>query len=282
MKKQILLLITLIISYLNIQAKVIYTEKDSTIFESYIKQLTPIKNQPIDKIIVETAIYFLNSPYVESTLECIDNEQLVVNLRQFDCTTFVENCIALAKTVKSESPTFQMFCDNLIKMRYRNGQINGYTSRIHYMTEWIYENQKNGNLQNITLDLGGNSYAKVINFMSAHPDSYINLKDNPENLKKIKEIEEEISQLNTYSYLAKKMILLRERRINNGNIILFSTNIQGLDYTHMGIAFREKSEMHFIHASSRNRKVVIESKTLQNYCLTSTSCNGISVLQIKD
>ena len=62
-------------------------------------------------------------PYVASTLEVNPDEELVVNLRQLDCTTLVENVVALTLTVREEHPTFVSFCRNLEKIRYSGGQL---------------------------------------------------------------------------------------------------------------------------------------------------------------
>lgn len=58
---------------------------------------------------------FIGVPYVASTLEVNPDEELVVNLRQLDCTTLVENVVALTLTVREEHPTFVSFCRNLEK-----------------------------------------------------------------------------------------------------------------------------------------------------------------------
>ncbi len=45
---------------------------------------------------LEIGKFFLGTPYVVGTLETKRGEHLVVNLREFDCVTFVENVVALA------------------------------------------------------------------------------------------------------------------------------------------------------------------------------------------
>ena len=72
-------------------------------------------------------------PYVAKTLEVNREERLVVNLRQLDCTTYVETVMALALCMKQKAHTFQAFCRNLQRLRYEDGKV-AYTHRLHYFT----------------------------------------------------------------------------------------------------------------------------------------------------
>ena len=87
---------------------------------------------------------FLGLPYVAHTLEINDDERLVVNTRQLDCTTLVENVTALTLCAQRGQYTWRDYLRTLTAMRYRNGKITDYTSRIHYFTEWITANTKEG------------------------------------------------------------------------------------------------------------------------------------------
>ncbi len=78
------------------------------------------------------------------TLECNDKEQLVVNIRELDCTTLVETAAALYITHKNGGRTFGDYCKTLENIRYRNGKANGYSSRLHYFSEWIDNNCRTG------------------------------------------------------------------------------------------------------------------------------------------
>ncbi|MFV0420091.1 MAG: N-acetylmuramoyl-L-alanine amidase-like domain-containing protein [Dysgonomonas sp.] len=261
---------------------IIYSEADSVIYEAYVKQFTKERDKPFEEVLINTTKLFLGKPYVASTLEASENEGLVINLREFDCTTFVENCIALSLTIKSENPTFENYCQQLIRIRYRNGKIDGYTSRLHYTNDWIYENEKHSIIKNISSIMGGEQVEKEINFMTTHPQSYKHLKDNRKNIEKLERIENEINSRSNYIVIAKENIINIEKSIRNGDIIAFATSTKGLDYSHIGMAYWKAGNLYFIHASSRMKKIVIEEKTLSEYCKMSKSCTGISILRITD
>ena len=43
--------------------------------------------QEADNVTLKYALKFINTPYVAHTLEINDQEQLVINLKEVDCTT---------------------------------------------------------------------------------------------------------------------------------------------------------------------------------------------------
>ncbi|HMM04681.1 MULTISPECIES: N-acetylmuramoyl-L-alanine amidase-like domain-containing protein [unclassified Dysgonomonas] len=259
---------------------IVSTPADLRIYEAYIKQFEKQKDKPFEEIFINTAKYFLGKPYVASTLEVPDTERMVVNLREFDCTTFVENCIALSQVIKSGDFSYDNYLQTLITMRYRDGEVAGYTSRLHYTSDWIYENEKHGLLRNISSEIGGEKVKKDVNFMTTHPQLYKHLKGNAQNIEKLDKIEKNISKRNAYEILPTAAIYNSQQKIKTGDIIVFATSIAGLDYSHIGIAYWQKEELHFIHASSKARQVIIEQKTLLEYCQTSKSCTGVTVLRI--
>lgn len=261
---------------------IIYQKEDSLIFVRYIEQFKPEKDLPFNQLLVKTAKFFLGKPYVASTLEASDNETLIINLRELDCTTFVENCIALTRVIKSGDSSFENYCSCLINMRYRGGEIKGYTSRLHYTSDWIYENERNNLLRNISTDIGGKIVNHPLSFMSGHPQLYKHLKDNEANISKMKEIERAVNNRDNYRVIPVEFISKNKEKIESGDIVVFATSLQGLDYSHIGIAYWQNGELHFIHASSKQRQVVIEKKTLVEYCVDSKSCSGISILRINN
>ena len=73
---------------------------------------------------------FIGRPYVASTLEGDTHERLVVNTRQLDCTTLVENVVALTLCAQSHQYSYFAFKHMLVDLRYRGGIIDGYPSRL--------------------------------------------------------------------------------------------------------------------------------------------------------
>lgn len=257
--------------------KIYYTDEDRAIFNRYVAEVGADKSLPTGELMVKTARFFLGTPYVAATLEK-EPETLVINLREMDCTTLVENTLALTRTIQSGAPTFENFCKNLQQLRYRNGEIHDYTSRLHYTTDWIYENQRKGIVQDVTSDAGGVVLPIHLSFMSTHPESYKPLKENPELTAIIAAKEKEINT-RTYYYIPETEINRCVAGMDNGDIVCFVTTIKGLDISHVGIIYRVGDKLTFIHASTTQKKVVVNEAPLQDYVESLKRNSGIMVVR---
>ena len=88
-----------------------------------------------DNAMLNNGINFLDIPYVAHTLEVTDGEEeLIINCDEVDCTTFVEytTCYGASSPTEDGQIAEGDFADKLQMIRYRDGKINGYTSRLHY------------------------------------------------------------------------------------------------------------------------------------------------------
>ena len=219
---------------------------------------------------------FMGTPYVAKTLEIGETETLVVNLQGLDCTTFVENVLAFGQLLKNGESDFDDFTNTLETIRYKNGELDGYGSRLHYFSEWIFNNEKKGLIKEITAEIGGIEINKDINFMGTHRDLYPFLKDD-KNFEKIVETEKELAK-RTFCYLPQNQIAKNEHLIQTGDIIALATSINGLDVTHTGIATREKDgRIHLLHASTGSMEVEVSKLPLAEYLMGIKKNIGIMV-----
>lgn len=258
--------------------KVYASAMDSLIF---LNLIDVVSRQELTKsdCIIETAKFFLETPYVASTLEIDGDEQLVVNLRQMDCTTFVEYVLALSISLTSGKTDFDGFVQSLGKLRYRNGEINGYPSRLHYFTDWLQDNHRKGIITIISNQIGDTQMDTNVDFMTTQTHLYKQL-SNQLYFDKISAIEKNIS---TYEmkYIAKSNIDKVDHLIENGDVIALVTSIAGLDVSHVGLAIKQNGYLHFIHASTSDNKVVITNTPLSSYLLGYKRITGILVARIK-
>lgn len=253
------------------------TQSDKGIFESYLNSVQTVDKLCSDILMDETAKFFLGVPYVGKTLE-YEPERLIVNLREMDCMTFVENVLALAEASASGTPSWQTYLEKLQQIRYRDGKIEDYTSRLHYTSDWIYENEKKGLIADITKEIGGVPLAMDVSFVSTHPESYMQLQSHPEYIAVMAKKEKEINS-RQYYYIPKEEIDKREAQIRTGDIVCFVTSIKGLDISHVGIVHKEGDKMTFIHASSGKKRVIFNEESLQDYVLGIKKSKGIMVLR---
>ena len=260
----------------------IYTQDDIAIFDRYVQYIESCRNKPMEEVLQATAEFFLGSPYVANTLESAVDETLIVNLREFDCTTFVENVIALSLAARSNELSFDAFVDELRIIRYRNGRIDDYSSRLHYTCDWVFENQQRGILENISRQLGGTKDTREINFMTSHREAYRQLTSDERMLQKMSLREKIINDRGGFYYLPKEQISAQSDNIPNMAMIAFVSSIDGLDVSHEGFAYRQNGKLTFIHASSVAKKVIVQPATLSEYCTSQKLCKGVMVIKIKD
>ncbi len=246
---------------------------------------TPPKNQqPTGQdfspgnLVVETGRFFLGAPYREGTLEGPGREKLIVNLHAFDCTTFVETVLALVRCAASGKISPQEFRGNLRRIRYRRGKIDGYASRLHYFTDWLADNQKKKTLTDVSRDLGGERRQKEIHFMTTRRERYAALK-NQTQAGKMRRTERRLSRSPFY-VIGKERVSRIQDDIQPGDLIAFTTNQEGLDVAHVGLAVRERGRLRLLHASRREGAVVVSRETLSAYLRRRGNFTGILVARV--
>ncbi len=277
MKRIIFLLIGLLPALFIVQAQYIMEPEDMDIYSGYIKTLQDKSELPFNDLIIESAKYFLGTPYVAGTLENESgDEELVINLREMDCTTFVEYVLALSRTLKLTDSDVDDFANNLRQIRYRDGRIDGYANRLHYFTDWLYENDKNGIIKDLSQESGGIPFPVQLSFMSSHPDSYATLKRNPQLLREIAAIEKDINK-HSYFYLPEDKLTSYMPFLQNGDIVAFTTRIEGLDVTHLGFIYQEGGKTTFIHASTNGMKVIVNEESIADYVKRYKNTSGILI-----
>lgn len=234
------------------------------------------------ELILQIARNFEGVPYVASTLEG-SPEKLTVNLDELDCTTFVENVLALALTVKEGRAGWQDFVYNLGNMRYRQGRIDGYSSRLHYISDWIVDNTHRGNLKELTGRLPNSTYmVKTIDYMSTHRDSYPALADSAE-YARLKSFEIGYRS-HRFPYVRSSTLMSKwgSQNLTNGDILALTSKLKGLDVSHMGIVVMKPDGPHLLHASSKAGKVIEDSMPLPEYLKKNPNITGARVIRLAD
>ena len=231
---------------------------------------------------------FLGKPYVGGTLDKDKEEGLVINTEQLDCTTFVENVLALSMCTKKKQTSFADFCRALVDVRYIGGEV-AYTTRQHYFTIWIADNIKDGIIADIELPdppMSAKRKPKV-NYMTNHVASYAMLNAHREWLPQIKAMEQQVNDI-TFTYIPTEQLdksIRYKEYIHDGDIIGIVTNKEGLDISHVGFAIWHNDGLHLLHASSSNRngkKVADDPRTMFQYLKEQTSSVGIRVVRINE
>jgi hypothetical protein len=253
----------------------VYLKQDKLIVETKLHEFAKDTALPANELIVEIGKSFLGTPYVSATLENGADEKMVVNLRELDCTTFVENVLALSLVVKSGKGNFESFVSELQKIRYRNGIRKGYPSRLHYFSEWINNNQQKG-IVNGSINRNGQKIDKSINYMSLHPVDYPVLKEHPELIPQIAMQEKELSK-QEFWYFPKSDFANLYRNLKHGDIIALTSNIDGVDVNHVGIIIKRGNEFYLLHAPLSGKKVLISDNPITDFLKPASKNSGIMI-----
>lgn len=222
----------------------------------------------------------LGTPYVAHTLES-DKEYLTINIDELDCTTFVETLIALTRTALSNLPTWYAYADNLEKVRYHDGKLGDYTTRLHYISAWIVENTARGVFKEISSDIPRyETQIKSLNYMTTHRDSYPAMKSDSI-YQGIKNLESGYN-MHMFPYISKNNLHKQDviDSLKSGDIICLTTKIDGLDVSHLGIVQMIDGKPHLLNASSVKKKVVIDKYDLYEMLRGDRNCTGIRVVRV--
>ena len=236
-------------------------EQDSIKVENWLKEAISLPQDSCRTL--HFAKKMLGVPYVAGTLDGNEEEQLVVHVDQLDCTTFVETVLALCIADKRDARSFDGFKKALTDVRYRDGVLDGYASRLHYFSDWIRNNEQMGFVKECTSETSCAQPQELwLNFMTTHVDSYQPMKKNPA-LVEVMAAQEKNWQGTIVSYIPKEKLNLppEELKIKDGDILAMVTNIKGLDIVHVGFAFWKDNHLHLLHASSSAKKVIEDPQT---------------------
>ena len=247
------------------------TERDWEIAREHFRWGASIPRDSLahfGELVRRIAERFLDTPYEPRTLELPGPERLVVNLETLDCVTLVENVVALARLAWSKGPKLgddtaafeDAYRDELTRIRYRDGLLAGYASRLHYFSEWIADNEASGTLVDVSRELGGVPDSSAIDFMSTHPDAYRQLSDTA-TLAAIAAVEARLST-EARHYVPQDSIGVVAHGVRDGDIIAATSTVVGLDVAHTGIALWRDGELHLLHAPLVGSHVQVSEEPL--------------------
>jgi len=257
------------------RANWIFKAEDKNLVEEKLNSFSVKSTLPISELITEIGLSFLGTPYAAATLENGLEEKLVINLKELDCTTFVENCLALALTIKSGKTDFESYALELEKIRYRDGLRDLYPSRLHYFSDWIHNNHTKGFISELS-NQNGEMAARTINFMSTHATSYPVLKEHPELIQIIANQEIALTKIG-FQYFPKNNLPNIYQNLQSGDIVGLTSNIEGLDINHTGLIIMKDNEFYLLHALQSGGKVMVADEPLSAFLKPQSKNSGIII-----
>jgi hypothetical protein len=233
-----------------------------------------IYRRPIGNRMEFFARNLLGTPYVGATLDQEpEREQCTVILSGLDCVTFMETVFNMARTKDLNTESLKLA---VTKTRYWNGKVDGYLSRLHYTSDWFYENDRRGIVTDISAKLpGAVPFTKKVGFMSMNSGKYPALVKNPDLLPALAEMEARSNSRKKW-FVPIAALKLAETKLKTGDIIALCGGAEGIDCTHVGLIIVEQGVPHFVHASSKKKSVIFDAP-LSEYLQGSKYTTGIMV-----
>jgi hypothetical protein len=222
--------------------------------------------------------------YKSFTLE-IDSrvEAPSVNFTGMDCWTFYEISLAFARMLDepAENWTPERLLHYIELDRYRGGQCTAeYLSRLHYLEDWLADNDRRGLVEDLTRSLGGVSVPHSAREMTVGWRHYRYLAANRSLLGPLGQMEARVSSRPLYQ-IPKSRVASIEGKLRSGDIIgiISRDGWQIFSTSHVGLAVRAADgSLHFMHASSpRNYGRVVVDSTLSSYLNRYRTDSGILV-----
>src|SRR3989339_1064442 len=231
--------------------------------------------KPIGDIIITIASRYLDIPYGTPKRKYARQENLLIGFDKFNCVTLVETVLAIAKIIKANKIELNEFASELKRNRYRSGILGNFSSRLHYFSEWVYDNEKRGIVKDMSYIADSTVWGKKIHYMSSNKKKYKQLKKK-ETYNEMRQIEAELSKRKRF-YIPLEKFDSCKTKIQNGDVLIMTVTTPGLDVSHTGFAIWKNDELYLLHASSKEKKVVLSEKNLKEYLTANKKTNGILV-----
>jgi len=173
----------------------------------------------------------LGAPYAAHALvgSATEAEVLVAPLDGYDCVTYVESVLALARSGEPAG-----FVEELRTLRYDAGRVE-WKRRNHYMTEWVRRNARAGAVRAVAPGALGKRVEKTLSAVPGLP-----------------------TRRARFVCVPKARLRAFLPRLANGDVLLFASTKAGLDVFHCGFLVLAGGSLRLRHASRSAGRVVEE------------------------
>ena len=177
--------------------------------------------------------HFLGRAYEQNPLigSCETAEVLTASIDKFDCVTYIETVLALARSADLDE-----FVEWLRAIRYEHGNIQ-WERRNHYMTGWIRNNVRAGIIRTVAMQAATTiNRERVLNVVPGLKPKRVRMKCIP-----------------------KPAVRQIESHLETGDLMFFASTRKHLDVFHAGIIVRDGTRTLMRHAS-RSKGFVVEQE----------------------
>ena len=205
-------------------------------------------------------------------------ETLRINLDAFECVSFIESAIAVARCAFRGEPDELCFTEDLEASRYRGGALGDYASRLHYFVDWIGDNESRGRIENLTTSLGGTPVQRDFYLITRRelPKAVLEREALAGVTEDLLATERRLSSA-SHDVLRRKSAPEALRVLEDGDLVAFVRERPGLLVHHAGFVYWASGTPRLLHTSSYHQRVVITESDLTDYLLRRPERKGVII-----
>ena len=235
----------------------------------------PAPKETFGAYIVRAAKLMLGRPYGH-TVEVPGQEVVDCDVSQFQCESYVESSLAVARCGWMGEPSVACYRREVGRMRYRHGAMQGFGSRLHYFEDWLSDNALRGVLTLTSAKLGGKKIQRSTAYMTDHVQAYPALQDGNE-LRRVQAAERRLSR-SSVDVVMRQDVAAAERALQDGDIVAIVTRRPDILVHHAGLVDRDDDgSVHLLHASSAHHHVMRTAENISAYLVRRPERQGMLV-----
>lgn len=235
----------------------------------------PLPDEDFGHFLSRVAQARIGTAYSEA-YESTATEAVTLELNHFECVTFLESSLAVARCAWRDEPTEGCFVWEILGLRYRSGLMADYPSRLHYFVDWLEDNEGRWRLKDLTAELGGRPVGKDFYYITQHAALAPALAL-PSVRRSMLAIEHDLTS-RPHVVLRRNDVRRALESLHDGDLVAVVGNKPGRLITHTGLIVRREGEApHLLHASSYHRRVLITREDLADYVTRRPERIGIIV-----
>lgn len=242
----------------------------------------PRASEPFGRYLARTARVQHGAQYADVSRR-LGPEMLRVELNAFECVSFIESALAVARCGWVSEPTESCFVHELEASRYRSGRMGDYSSRLHYFVEWISDNEARGRVTNLTASLGGEPVQKDFFYITERvlKRAAFDAVDARErtSLTRAMELTEARLSSTRHAVLSRESAPPVLKELWDGDLVAFVRERPGLLVHHAGFVYWANGTPRLLHASSYHGRVVITVRDVTNYLLRRPERRGVIIVR---
>lgn len=207
-------------------------------------------------------------------------ETLRISLDQFECVSFIESSVAVARCGWQGTATDDCFARETLASRYRDGDIGDYASRLHYFTDWIGDNEARHRVRNLTAALGGRSVYRDFFYITSRKlhGAVAHQADTADLRRRLAATEARLSAM-PHAVLDRNQAPPVLAKLREGDLVAFVRERPGLLVHHAGFVHWSGGKPRLLHASSYHQRVVITATDVADYLLRRPERRGVLVVR---